>query len=86
MPEQPVDWLFADVSIPPDHSLTVLDNWIAAKKMKNFVWTVKFVGDDQHIPVLKEIRSLFEKRKECQYITRHLSYHGNEICILGKFK
>ncbi|MEZ0224334.1 MAG: SAM-dependent methyltransferase [Alphaproteobacteria bacterium] len=41
----PVDWLFSDIICYPERLLRLINEWRAAKLVRNFVTTIKFQGD-----------------------------------------
>jgi len=42
MASEPVDYLMADLSMPPNISLQVLERWLGQKMCTYFIWTIKF--------------------------------------------
>lgn len=44
----PVDWLFSDVVCYPARLLTLVERWLAAGTVRNFVCTLKFQGPTDH--------------------------------------
>lgn len=44
----PVDWLFSDVICYPERLLRLVERFIAAGTVKNFVCTIKFQGETDH--------------------------------------
>jgi 23S rRNA (cytidine2498-2'-O)-methyltransferase len=45
----PVDWLFADIACYPRRMLALIDRWLAAGTCRNFVCTLKFQGETDHV-------------------------------------
>jgi 23S rRNA (cytidine2498-2'-O)-methyltransferase len=44
----PVDWLFSDVVCYPGRLLSLVERWLAAGLVRNFVCTIKFQGATDH--------------------------------------
>lgn len=42
----PVDWLFSDVICYPERLLGLVEKWVKAGTVRNFVCTIKFQGED----------------------------------------
>lgn len=43
--DQPIDWLLSDVACYPDRLLALAQRWIAAKKAKRIIFTLKLQGE-----------------------------------------
>ncbi|EGG16445.1 hypothetical protein DFA_08983 [Cavenderia fasciculata] len=78
LPKSPVSWLFNDMSIPPEKSLEVLDNWIAGGHVTDtFLWTLKFVGSHADPTTYKKAID-----KTHQIMSKHNSKFNVERVIL----
>ena len=44
----PVDWLFSDIVCYPERLLRLVERWLAAARVRNFVCTIKFQGETDH--------------------------------------
>jgi 23S rRNA (cytidine2498-2'-O)-methyltransferase len=44
----PVDWLFSDVICYPSRLLALVERWLAAGTVRNFLCTLKFQGETDH--------------------------------------
>eukprot|EP01132_Coremiostelium_polycephalum_P002038 gene2038-2508_t len=81
--DKKVDWLFNDMAMPPLLSFRVLEDWIKEQLCTNFVWTLKFVGREEHHPAFIKIQTALKKYPNVKYVIRHLNSQGNELVILG---
>lgn len=89
LPHQRVDYLFADLALPPEKSLLVLENWLQNKWTKAFAWTFKFgfhTGDKYHDMVNAVRNTLRAHGDDLEFSLRHLYKHENEMVVLGGWK
>jgi 23S rRNA (cytidine2498-2'-O)-methyltransferase len=47
-PEQTVDWLICDIIAAPQRSIDLLLEWLREGRMRQFIVTLKFKGDDEY--------------------------------------
>ena len=81
-----VDYLFADLALPPEKSLVALEQWIQNRWTKAFAWTFKFgfhTGDKYHDIVNKVRRTLAAHGPDLAFSLRHIHKHENEMVVLG---
>lgn len=80
-PPQTVDWLVCDVIAAPQRSIDLLLEWLREGRMRNFVVTIKFRGQDEYhlLDILKrEVPPLCSEF----HLTR-LCANKNEVCAFG---
>lgn len=81
-----VDYLFADLALPPEKSLVAFERWLTNRWTKAFAWTFKFGfhTGDQYAVVIDRIRKMLDAHgPNLVYSVRHLYMHENEIVVLG---
>ncbi len=80
-PPQTVDWLVCDVIAAPQRSIDLLLEWLREKRMRNFIVTIKFKGQDEY-PLLDILKR--EASPLCAefHLTR-LCANKNEVCAFG---
>lgn len=80
-PPQTVDWLVCDVIAAPQRSIDLLLEWLREKRMRNFIVTIKFKGNDEY-PLLETLKR--EAPPLCAefHLTR-LCANKNEVCAFG---
>ena len=81
-----VDWLVADLSMPPDISLDLLFQYLSKDIPKRFLWSIKFSyhPNDDWNSVIQNARKMFkEKLPQYNFRIRHLFYQKREILIWG---
>ncbi len=44
----PVDWLFSDIVCYPERLYRLVERWLASRRVRNFVCTIKFQGETDH--------------------------------------
>lgn len=80
-PDGVVDWLVCDVIAAPQRSIDLLLQWLRERRMRQFVVTVKFKGQDEYalLDTLKR-----EAPPLCRdfYLSR-LCANKNEVCAFG---
>ncbi|MGV3658562.1 MAG: SAM-dependent methyltransferase [Prosthecobacter sp.] len=80
-PPQTVDWLVCDVIAAPQRSIDLLLEWLREKRMRNFVVTIKFRGQDEYhlLDALKR-----EVPPRCaEFHLKRLCANKNEACAFG---
>jgi 23S rRNA (cytidine2498-2'-O)-methyltransferase len=80
-PPQTVDWLVCDVIAAPQRSIDLLLEWLRAKRMRNFVVTLKFKGHDEY-PLLETLKRDAPPLCAQFHLTR-LCANKNEVCAFG---
>jgi hypothetical protein len=84
-----VDYLFADLAMPPSKSIDAFDEWLKNKWTRAFAWTFKlgFHTGNRYIEVTSMIRQrLNAYGPDLVYTIRHLYNHENELVVLGGWK
>lgn len=89
-PSGSVDYLFADLALPPEKSLVAFERWLQGRWTKAFAWTFKFGfhTGDQYALMIQTIRKSLETigGDDLVFSIRHLYKHENEIVVLGGWK
>ena len=82
VPTEPVDWLLCDVIAAPQRSMNLLQEWLAGKRMRRFVVTLKFKGDTEY-GLLEELKR--QAAPLCRdFRLTHLCANKNEVCAYGE--
>ncbi len=81
VPAGPVDWLLCDVIAEPARTLSLLEEWLSAGRMRSFCVTMKFKGEKRGAEIQK-MRALLRERSS-RWILRHLENNGNEVTAIG---
>lgn len=85
-----VDYLFADLALPPEKSLVAFERWLRGRWTKAFAWTFKFGfhTGDQYAVMIDTIRKTLQNigGDDLEFSIRHLYKHENEIVVLGGWK
>lgn len=85
-----VDYLFADLALPPEKSLVAFERWLRGRWTKAFAWTFKFGfhTGDQYSVMIDAIRKSLQDigGNDLDFTIRHLYKHENEIVVLGGWK
>jgi len=80
-PPQTVDWLVCDVIAAPQRSIDLLLEWLREKRMRNFVVTIKFKGQDEYA-LLETLKR--EAPPLCaDFRLLRLCANKNEVCAFG---
>jgi len=82
-----VDWLVADLSMPPDKSLDLLSQFLTRNIPKRFLWAIKFAyhPNDNWNEALVAARTLFRTQfPQYHFRIRHMFYQKREILIWGQ--
>lgn len=80
-PPETVDWLVCDVIAAPQRSIDLLLEWLRERRMRNFVVTIKFKGQDEYalLDLLKR-----EAPPLCgEFHLTRLCANKNEVCAFG---
>jgi 23S rRNA (cytidine2498-2'-O)-methyltransferase len=80
-PAQTVDWLICDVIAAPQRSIDLLLEWLRERRMRNFIVTIKFKGDDEY-HLLSQLKQLAPPLCSDFRLTR-LHANKNEVCAFG---
>jgi 23S rRNA (cytidine2498-2'-O)-methyltransferase len=81
VPPGAVDWMLSDVVCEPARAIDLAGDWLAAKRCRNLVVTVKFKGRDQYgalaalAPLLDGVRPIFGRVKQ-------LFHNKNEVTVM----
>ena len=80
-PPQTVDWLVCDVIAAPQRSIDLLLEWLREQRMRNFIVTIKFKGQDEY-PLLDVLKR--EAPPLCaEFHLIRLCANKNEVCAFG---
>ena len=80
-PQSTVDWLVCDVIAAPQRSIDLLLEWLQEARMRHFVVTIKFKGDDEYA-VLDQLKKQAAPLCADFRLTR-LCANKNEVCAFG---
>ncbi len=80
-PPQTVDWLICDVIAAPQRSIDLLLEWLRERRMRHFIVTIKFKGDDEY-SLLSQLKQLAPPLCSDFRLTR-LHANKNEVCAFG---
>jgi 23S rRNA (cytidine2498-2'-O)-methyltransferase len=80
-PQQTVDWLICDVIAAPQRSIDLLLEWLREGRMRHFIVTIKFKGDDEY-PLLSQLKEQVPPLCADFRLTR-LCANKNEVCAFG---
>lgn len=80
-PPQTIDWLICDVIAAPQRSIDLLLEWLREKRMRNFIVTIKFKGDDEY-HLLSQLKQHAPPLCADFRLTR-LCANKNEVCAFG---
>lgn len=80
-PDKPVDWLLCDVIAAPERSMQLLLDWAFARRMRHFVVTIKFRGDEEY-PQLDLLKQRLLPVCTELFLSR-LCSNKNEACAFG---
>lgn len=80
-PPQTVDWLICDVIAAPQRSIDLLLEWLREKRMRHFIVTIKFKGDDEY-HLLSQLKEQVPPLCADFRLTR-LWANKNEVCAFG---
>lgn len=76
------DWVVSDIICAPERILELIDKWVIPKKCNQFVFTLKFKGDDNY-DVMKLFKNHDELNTSWNVILRQLNVNKNEATIMG---
>ena len=82
--EPPVDWLLCDVVAAPERSAALLLAWARARRMRRFVVTLKFKGDEGYAaldPLADALPPLCEELRLARLLANR-----NEACAFGALR
>ena len=81
----PVDWLAADMLIPPGVAMGLLRRWLGKGLTKRFVVNIKL--PQQHpFSALQPIEDLLQKLPQVSFQIRHLYHDRREVTVFGRIK
>jgi 23S rRNA (cytidine2498-2'-O)-methyltransferase len=80
-PDEPVDWLLADIIAFPDRPLELLEAWLGGGWCRHFVVTFKFRGEPTP-EVLSALKHLLRERT-ARHGLRQLQENKNEVTAWG---
>jgi len=79
--DERIDWVVSDIICLPPRIIELIQTWVVAKKCRNFVFTIKFQGEDDY-PILKEFKEL-ALTLDYKVIIKQLNANKNEVTIMG---
>ena len=79
----PVDWLVADMLVPPGCVVSLLRNWLKAPAMKRFVVNMK-LPEGPPLGAIRPLQELLAQHPNFQTKLRHLYHDREEITVMGR--
>jgi hypothetical protein len=80
-PPRPVDWMLSDVVCEPARAIGLAGDWLAAKRCRNLVVTVKFKGRDQY-GALAALAPLLDRARPTFGRVKQLFHNKNEVTVM----
>jgi FtsJ-like methyltransferase len=80
-PPRPVDWLLSDIVCEPQRAITLVDEWLTAKRCRNLVVTIKFKGRDQY-DALAALAPIFDRTRPIFARVKQLAHNKNEVTVM----
>jgi 23S rRNA (cytidine2498-2'-O)-methyltransferase len=80
-PEQTVDWLICDIIAAPQRSIDLLLEWLTEERMRAFIVTIKFKGNDEY-SLLDQLKQQCPPRCTDFRLSR-LCANKNEVTAFG---
>jgi hypothetical protein len=80
-PPRPVDWLLSDIICEPTRAIALVDEWLAAKRCRNLVVTIKFKGRGNYA-VLATLAPIFDRVRPAFARIKHLAHNKNEVTVM----
>lgn len=75
------DWVISDIICDPQRVLELIEKWVIADKKVNFIFTLKFKGDENY-HILGDIKKALSHYKGPLFI-RQLNSNKNEVTVMG---
>lgn len=83
--EPPVDWLVADMLVPPVRVINLLRHWLQARAMKRLVVNMK-LPEGAPLPAVRALQAVLNSATDFQGQVRHLYHDREEVTVLGRLK
>ena len=80
-PPRPVDWLLSDIICEPARAITLVDDWLTAKRCRNLVVTIKFKGRGNYA-ALAALAPIFDRVRPAFARVKHLAHNKNEVTVM----
>ncbi|HSZ83626.1 MAG TPA: SAM-dependent methyltransferase [Polyangia bacterium] len=84
-PPRPVDWLLCDIICEPPRAITLIDDWLTAKRCRNLVVTIKFKGR-AHYAALAPLAAIFDRTRPTFARIKHLAHNKNEVTVMVRVR
>lgn len=81
----PVDWLVADMLVPPVRVISLLRNWLRDRAMKRLVVNMK-LPEGAPLPAVRTLQALLDSEPRFQGHVRHLYHDREEVTLMGRLK
>lgn len=76
------DWVVSDIICTPDRILELIEIWADSGKCQNFIFTIKFKGEEDYSILQDFKRKLRTLEYEC--FLRQLNVNKNEVMVMGR--
>jgi len=80
-PTVAIDWAVSDIICAPERIKELIQFWVAEKRCRRFIFTIKFHGSDEY-PMLSEFKAIVQTL-EFSVILKQLNANKNEVTIMG---
>lgn len=81
--ERPVDWLVADMLVPPVQAAAMLGRWLKEPSMQRFVVNIK-LPQGPPIAALRPLHQMVRQHPDFQVDLRHLYHDREEVTLMGR--
>ena len=83
--QPPVDWLVADMLIPPVRVINLLRHWLQARAMKRLVVNMK-LPEGAPLPAVRSLQALLNSEPCFRGHVHHLYHDREEVTVMGWLK
>jgi hypothetical protein len=80
-PPSPIDWLVSDIVCEPARAITLVEQWLSAKRARNLVVTIKFKGREGY-DALAVLNSIFDRAAPSFARVKQLAHNKNEVTVM----
>jgi hypothetical protein len=80
-PPSPVDWLVSDIVCEPARAITLVEDWLSAKRARHLVVTIKFKGRESY-DALAALPPIFDRTAPSFARVKQLAHNKNEVTVM----
>lgn len=84
-PRAPVDWLVADMLVPPGVALGLLRRWMERKLMRRLVVNVK-IPQERAFDAIKPVLAFLRAERGWEIEVRQLFHDRREVTVMGRLR